>query len=106
VLFVKDMNKSLWYYRGQYRIVRSSYLTCQQWAQQPRQFRNERIRWILNSKDWGHRELNRLGLSISYDNARRAIEGGDIKWEVKVLECIGFDIELYRQLVELADKVQ
>ena len=46
--------------------------------------------------------MRRLGLAITYDNARKAIERGDIKWEVKVLECIGFDIELYDKLAALA----
>ena len=81
-----------------------SYLSPSQWAQQTHRFKRERISWILNNKDWGHNELNRLGLAVTSDNARQATERGDIKWEVKVLECIGFDIELYRRLVELADE--
>ena len=42
--------------------------------------------------------MRRLGLVANFDNARQAIERGDIKWEVKVLECIGFDIDLYNRL--------
>lgn len=102
VLFVKHLTESRWYYRGQYRIRHASHLTPAQWAQQPRKFRHEWTQWIVDNKDWGHRELNRLGLVVTFENAMRAIERGDIKWEVKVMECIGFDTELYRQLSALA----
>ena len=72
-------------------------MTRRQWLDQPRKFRDERINFVCE-KVWGVKELRRLGLVANFDNARRAIEGGDIKWEVKVLECIGFDIDLYHRL--------
>lgn len=39
-------------------------------------------------------------MPVSFNNAKRAIEVGDIKWEVKLLRCIGFDTELYGRLAE------
>jgi hypothetical protein len=53
---------------------------------------------VLNNKKWAAKELGRLGLKQDFPSAQRAIEQGDIKWEVKVIECIGFDTELYRRL--------
>lgn len=53
---------------------------------------------MLNNKKWAASELGRLGLRQDWVNVQRAIEQGDIKWEVKVIECIGFDTELYRRL--------
>jgi hypothetical protein len=100
-LFVKHLTESVWYYRGQYRIRHASHLTPAQWTRQSRKFRHERIQWIVANKDWGNKELRRLGLGITYDNARKAIERGDIKWEVKVMECIGFDTDLYGRLSAL-----
>src|ERR1700737_1061802 len=82
ILFVKHLTESLWYYRGQYRIRHASYLTPAQWKQQSRKFRNERTQWVVTNKDWGHRELRRLGLDVTFENARKAIERGDIKWEI------------------------
>ena len=74
-----------------------SHLTRRQWADQPRKFRDERTTFV-SEKAWGKKELRRLELVANFDNARQAIERGDIKWEVKVLECIGFDIDLYNRL--------
>ena len=102
MLFVKHLTDAVWYYRGQYRIRYESYLTPRQWAAQSRKFRDARTQWIVNNKDGGNRELTRLGLSVNFENAKKAIESGEIKWEVKVMECIGFDVELYRRLAEAA----
>jgi hypothetical protein len=46
-----------------------------------------------------------LGKDIRYENAWQAQEQGEIKWEVKVLECIGFDVELYERLVSFAESL-
>ena len=88
---------SVWYYRGQYRVRWESYLTRRQWVDQPGKFIDERTTFVCE-KAWGIKELRRLGMVANFHNARRAIERGDIKWEVKVLECIGFDIDLYNRL--------
>ena len=42
--------------------------------------------------------MRRLKLVVNFQNAKRAIENGEIKWEIKVLECVGFDIDLYNKL--------
>jgi hypothetical protein len=100
---VRHLTETVWFYRGQYRIRYSSYLTPKQWSEQSRRFKDERTQWIVDNNGWGKRELRRLGLSVNFENARRAIERGDIKWEIKVLECIGFDADLYERLTELAE---
>lgn len=97
MLFVSHTKDSVWYYRGQYRVRYESYLTPRQWQQQPRNFRNFRIKFI-SEKAWGIKEMRRLNLVVNFQNAKRAVEKGEIKWEVKVLECVGFDIDLYNRL--------
>ena len=77
-------------------------MTPKQWANLPKKLRDQRTQSVVDSRDWGRKELNKLGLNANFENARKAIEKGHIKWEVKVLQCIGFDFELYAKLVELA----
>jgi len=35
---------------------------------------------------------------------KEAFEKGIIKWQVNVLECIGFDVELYQRLMKSAGR--
>ena len=42
--------------------------------------------------------MRKKGLPITIENCRQIIENGDLKWEIKVLECIGYDTDLYDRL--------
>ena len=58
-----------------------------------------RCKGIGSGKGVFETELRRLGLGVHYQDVKDAFDSGIIKWHVKVLECIGFDAELYQQLV-------
>jgi hypothetical protein len=98
MLFMRDEKESLWFYRGQYRIRFESYLTPEQWASQSIEFKRDHTLFLLHNKQWAQKELGRLGLKVDFTSVRQAIERGDIKWEVKVIECIGFNVDLYSRL--------
>ena len=101
-MFIRHMNNSVWYYRGQYRVRYASHLTQQQWFQQRKAVRDSRTERFMKRRGWGEHGMTKLGLSITFENAKRAIENGDIKFELKILECIGFDIDLYERLAALS----
>jgi len=96
---VRDTNKPVWRYRGQYRIRFESYMTPEQWNSQSNEFKKDHTTFVLDNKNWGRKELARLGLNADFRSTKQAIEKGDIKWEVKVIECVGFDVELYSRLL-------
>ena len=74
-------------------------MTPRQWAAQPRNFRETRTQRLVKfSRRWAQTEMRRQGLPISMENCRQIIDNGDLKWEIKVLECIGFDIDMYDRL--------
>jgi len=75
-------------------------MTPEQWNSQSNEFKKDHTTFVLDNKNWGRKELARLGLNADFTSAtKQAIEKGDIKWEVKVIECVGFDVELYSQLL-------
>jgi hypothetical protein len=80
-------------------------MTPKQWAALPVSFKKQRTEFVLNNKKWAAKELGRLGLRQDWATVERAIEQGDIKWEVKVIECIGFDTALYRRLEAVRARV-
>ena len=78
----------------------ASLLSARQWATLPEGWRHIRCKGIEGGKGVFGTELRRLGLGVRYQDVKDAFDSGIIKWHVKVLECIGFDTELYQRLVK------
>jgi len=67
-------------------------------------WRDQRCKGVAGGTGIFGKELKSLGLGVGYDDVKDAFEKGIIKWQVKVLECIGFDVELYQRLVKGAGR--
>jgi hypothetical protein len=106
MLFVRHLNDPLWYYRGQYRIRSESKVTPQHWLGWTAEAQKSRddtiLRLAIFGRNWAKSHLRREGLPISTENCRRIIARGGLKSDAKVLECIGFDIDLYDRLYSAA----
>jgi hypothetical protein len=75
-----------------------------QWATLPERWRDKRCKGSTGGTGYFGRELRRLGLGVGYNDVKEAFEKGIIKWQVNVLECIGFDVELYQRLMKSAGR--
>ena len=74
-----------------------------EWIAEARTSRDEMVlRLAVFGKKWARSQVRREGLPISNENCRRIIARGGLKSDAKILECIGFDIELYDHLYAAA----
>ena len=73
------------------------------WTAEAQKSRDDTIlRLAIFGRNWAKSHLRREGLPISTENCRRIIARGGLKSDAKVLECIGFDIDLYDRLYSAA----
>jgi hypothetical protein len=73
------------------------------WMAEARTSRNDTIlRLAIFGRKWAKSKLSREGLPSSTENCQRIIGRGGLKSDAKVLECIGFDIDLYDRLYSAA----
>jgi len=99
---VRHVNDPVWYYRGQYRVYSELKVTPQHWLAWTAEARTSSDNTIKSlaifGKKWAKSQLTRQGLPHSKENCRRVIAQGGLKSDAKVLECVGFDLDLYDRL--------
>jgi hypothetical protein len=99
---VRHLTDPVWYYRGHYRVRSESKVTPQHWLTWTAEARTSPEHTIKSlaifGNKWAKSRLIKQGLPHSKEDCGRVIAEGGLKSDAKVLECIGFDIDLYDRL--------